>query len=182
MFERFTDRAHRVIVLAQEEARAAGRNEAGAEYILLGIIKEGEGVGGLVLAGLGVTYDGVRGQLPVPGTAVSPKPLRFGSDVKRVTEHSLRESLYLGHPYIGTEHLLLALTRSENAALDILVKLGHSGMAVRAAVLEKLGAYEKPPPVAVVSRAGAQWPPSEFSLLTEIRDILLRIEKKLDGG
>lgn len=115
MFERFTDRARRVIVLAQEEARDLRHNYIGPEHILLGICREGEGVGALTLQSLDLTLAGVRKHVESvvpPGESESPDHhLPFSPAAKKVQEYALREALQLGHNYIGTEHILLALLR-----------------------------------------------------------------------
>ncbi|EPI48216.1 Clp amino terminal domain protein, partial [Gardnerella vaginalis JCP8151A] len=112
MFERFTDRARRVIVLAQEEARALQHNYIGTEHILLGLIREGEGIAAKALSAKGVDLDGTRKQVKeMIGTGtVSPNGhIPFTPHAKQVLELSLREALQLGHSYIGTEHILLGL-------------------------------------------------------------------------
>src|SRR5215210_7659636 len=104
MFERFTDRARRVVVLAQEEARMLNHNYIGTEHILLGLIHEGEGVAAKALESLGISLEGVRQQAPSGHIPFTPR-------AKKVLELSLREALQLGHNYIGTEHILLGLIR-----------------------------------------------------------------------
>src|ERR1700751_4091996 len=104
MFERFTDRARRVVVLAQEEARMLNHNYIGTEHILLGLIHEGEGVAAKALESLGIALEGGRQQAPSGHIPFTPR-------AKKVLELSLREALQLGHNYIGTEHILLGLIR-----------------------------------------------------------------------
>src|SRR5881394_3740067 len=104
MFERFTDRARRVVVLAQEEARMLNHNYIGTEHILLGLIHEGEGVAAKALESLGISLEGVGQQAPSGHIPFTPR-------AKKVLELSLREALQLGHNYIGTEHILLGLIR-----------------------------------------------------------------------
>ena len=114
MFERFTDRARRVLVLAQQEARVLGHNFLGTEHLLLGLIRETEGVAAMALAQLGIRLDDVRDRVKETvgpaGSAQTGSP-PFTPWAKRVLELSLREALQLGHNYIGTEHILLGLVR-----------------------------------------------------------------------
>ena len=112
MFERFTDRARRVVVLAQEEARALSAPTVAAVHFLLGALTEGEGVAALALGDLGVTLDAARGHAHrYPPSDLPGGRIWFDQSGKRVCELALRESLQLGHNYIGTEHLLLAIVR-----------------------------------------------------------------------
>ena len=128
MFERFTDRARRVVVLAQEEARLLNHNYIGTEHILLGLIHEGEGVAAKALESLGISLEGVRGQVEEligQGGSSPSGHIPFTPRAKKVLELSLREALQLGHNYIGTEHILLGLIREgEGVAAQVLVKLG----------------------------------------------------------
>jgi ATP-dependent Clp protease ATP-binding subunit ClpC len=114
VFERFTDRARRVLVLAQEEARLLNHSFIGTEHILLGLIHEGEGVAAKALESLGISLEAVREKVEetigMAGTAPSGSP-PFTPRAKKVLELSLREALQLGHSYIGTEHMLLGLVR-----------------------------------------------------------------------
>jgi ATP-dependent Clp protease ATP-binding subunit ClpC len=128
MFERFTDRARRVVILAQEEARMLNHNYVGTEHILLGLIHEGEGVGAKALESLGVSLEVVRQRVEeIIGKGLYPptqQPL-FTPRAKKVLELSLREALRSGHNYIGTEHILLGLIREgDGVAAQVLVKLG----------------------------------------------------------
>ena len=110
MFERFTDRARRVVVLAQEEARMLNHNYIGTEHILLGLIHEGEGVAAKALESLGISLEGVRQQVEEiigQGQQAPSGHIPFTPRAKKVLELSLREALQLGHNYIGTEHILL---------------------------------------------------------------------------
>ena len=128
MFERFTDRARRVVVLAQEEARLLNHNYIGTEHILLGLIHEGEGVAAKALESLGISLEKVRQQVEeIIGAGQSPPSghIPFTPRAKKVLELSLREALQLGHNYIGTEHILLGLIREgEGLAALILVQAG----------------------------------------------------------
>lgn len=142
MFERFTDRARRVIVLAQEAAKGLGHNYLGTEHILLGVIREGDGIGAQVLNEMGFTSEKALGKITeiVPaGDAVIKGPIPFTPRAKKAIEMALREALQLGHNYIGTEHLLLGLIREgETAASEILASEGIDIDIARKAILEKL--------------------------------------------
>ena len=146
MFERFTDRARRVIVLAQEEARGLKHNYLGTEHILLGLIKEGEGVAAKALEGLGITFDAVREQVVEiigEGQDHPSGHIPFTPRAKKVLEYAMREGLQLGHSYIGTEHLLLGLCREqEGVAAQVLVKLGADLPQVRQQVTQLLSGYQ----------------------------------------
>ena len=128
MFERFTDRARRVVVLAQEEARLLNHSYIGTEHILLGLIHEGEGVAAKALESLGISLEAVRSQVEEiigQGGSSPSGHIPFTPRAKKVLELSLREALQLGHNYIGTEHILLGLIREgEGVAAQVLVKLG----------------------------------------------------------
>src|SRR5262244_979809 len=140
MFERFTDRARRVVVLAQEEARMLNHNYIGTEHILLGLIHEGEGVAAKALESLGISLEAVRQQVEEiigQGQQAPSGHIPFTPRAKKVLELSLREALQLGHNYIGTEHILLGLIREgEGVAAQVLVKLGGSLGPVRDKVIE----------------------------------------------
>jgi hypothetical protein len=142
MFERFTDRARRVVVLAQEEARLLNHNHIGTEHILLGLIHEGEGVAYLALTDLGISLDAVRAQVEAEIGQGSEAPgghIPFTPRAKKVLELSLREALQLGHNYIGTEHILLGLIREgEGVAAQVLVGLGAGLDRVRGQVVQLL--------------------------------------------
>ncbi|MBM2621065.1 ATP-dependent Clp protease ATP-binding subunit [Actinoplanes sp. LDG1-06] len=121
MFERFTDRARRVVVLAQEEARTLNHNYIGTEHLLLGLIREGDGIAGQALHSAGVTLDGVRAQLEERAETSPAGHIPFTPRAKKVLELALREALQLGHNYIGTEHILLGLMREgEGTAMRVL--------------------------------------------------------------
>jgi ATP-dependent Clp protease ATP-binding subunit ClpC len=142
MFERFTDRARRVLVLAQEEARDLASPFIGTGHLLLGLIREHDGVAAQVLDTLGVTYESVRAKVeevtdanPTPSVAAPP----FTPRVKKVLEISLRESLQLGHSYVGTEHLLLGLVQEGNGVgAQILDALGADMTRVRTTVIDRI--------------------------------------------
>ncbi|MFK5635218.1 MULTISPECIES: ATP-dependent Clp protease ATP-binding subunit [unclassified Ornithinimicrobium] len=146
MFERFTDRARRVVVLAQEEARLLNHNYIGTEHLLLGLIHEGEGVAAKALESLDISLDAVRHQVQEiigQGQQSPTGHIPFTPRAKKVLELSLREGLQLGHNYIGTEHLLLGLIREgEGVAAQVLVKLGADLPRVRQQVIQLLSGYQ----------------------------------------
>jgi hypothetical protein len=148
MFERFTDRARRVLVLAEEEAKSLGHDFVGTEHILLGLIREGEGVAARALESLGARLDDVReavGKLSQPGSAQATRPRPFTPQAKKALEMSLREALKLGHNHIGTEHLLLGLSaEGEGVAARVLANLGVSVERARNTVLELLAGHGPP--------------------------------------
>ena len=147
MFERFTDRARRVVVLAQDEARGLKHNYIGTEHLLLGLISEGEGVAAKALETMDIKGEAVRasvieiigeGEKPVEGH------IPFTPRAKRVFELSLREALQLGHNYIGTEHLLLGLLKEgEGVAAQVLTKQGADLAQVRQTVIQMLSGYQR---------------------------------------
>jgi len=148
VFERFTDRARRVVVLAQEEARLLNHNYIGTEHILLGLIHEGEGVAAKALESLGISLEAVRSQVEEiigQGGSSPSGHIPFTPRAKKVLELSLREALQLGHNYIGTEHILLGLIREgEGVAAQVLVKLGADLSRVRQQVIQLLSGYSGP--------------------------------------
>ncbi len=152
MFERFTDRARRVVVLAQEEARMLNHNYIGTEHILLGLIHEGEGVAAKALEALGISLEAVRSQVEEiigQGQQAPSGHIPFTPRAKKVLELSLREALQLGHNYIGTEHILLGLIREgEGVAAQVLVKLGADLNRVRQQVIQLLSGYQGKEPAA----------------------------------
>ncbi|WP_449281405.1 ATP-dependent Clp protease ATP-binding subunit [Leucobacter sp.] len=160
MFERFTDRARRVVVLAQEEAKMLNHNYIGTEHILLGLIHEGEGVAAKALEQLEISLDAVRAQVTdIIGTGQQPPSghIPFTPRAKKVLELSLREALQLGHNYIGTEHILLGLIREgEGVAAQVLVKLGADLNRVRQTVIQLLSGYQAGKENATVGAAEPQ--------------------------
>ena len=146
MFERFTDRARRVVVLAQEEARLLNHSYIGTEHILLGLIHEGEGVAAKALESLSISLEAVRSQVEEiigQGGSSPSGHIPFTPRAKKVLELSLREALQLGHNYIGTEHILLGLIREgEGVAAQVLVKLGADLSRVRQQVIQLLSGYQ----------------------------------------
>jgi ATP-dependent Clp protease ATP-binding subunit ClpA len=145
MFERFTDRARRVVVLAQEEARLLNHDYVGTEHLLLGMIAEGQGVAATALESLGIRLEAVRAQVEEvigQGQQAPSGHIPFTPRAKTVLELSLREAKQLGHDYIGTEHLLLGLVREgEGVAAQVLVKLGADLSRVRQQVIQLLSGY-----------------------------------------
>jgi ATP-dependent Clp protease ATP-binding subunit ClpC len=158
MFERFTDRARRVVVLAQEEARMLNHNYIGTEHILLGLIHEGEGVAAKALESLGISLEAVRQQVEEiigQGQQAPSGHIPFTPRAKKVLELSLREALQLGHNYIGTEHILLGLIREgEGVAAQVLVKLGADLNRVRQQVIQLLSGYQGKEPAAAGPQEG----------------------------
>jgi ATP-dependent Clp protease ATP-binding subunit ClpC len=146
MFEKFTDKARRVVVLAQEEAKLLNHNYIGTEHILLGLIHEGEGVAAKALESLGINLDSVRDQVQEiigQGQQAPSGHIPFTPRAKKVLELSLREALQLGHSYIGTEHLLLGLIREgEGVAAQVLTRLGADTNRVRQQVIQLLSGFQ----------------------------------------
>jgi ATP-dependent Clp protease ATP-binding subunit ClpC len=184
MFERFTDRARRVVVLAQEEARMLNHNYIGTEHILLGLIHEGEGVAAKALESLGISLEGVRAQVEEiigQGQQAPSGHIPFTPRAKKVLELSLREALQLGHNYIGTEHILLGLIREgEGVAAQVLVKLGADLNRVRQSVIQLLSGYQGKE--AVASGGPAEGTPSTSLVLDQFGRNLTQAarEGKLD--
>jgi ATP-dependent Clp protease ATP-binding subunit ClpC len=143
MFERFTDRARRVLVLAQEEARLLNHNFIGTEHILLGLLCEGDGVAARALATLGISLEAAQEKVaeivgPVAASSMTGSP-PFTPRAKKVLELSLREALQMGHNYIGTEHMLLGLIREgEGVAVQVMVSLNAEPSRVRQEVIRSL--------------------------------------------
>jgi ATP-dependent Clp protease ATP-binding subunit ClpC len=184
MFERFTDRARRVVVLAQEEARMLNHNYIGTEHILLGLIHEGEGVAAKALESMGISLEGVRAQVEEiigQGQQAPSGHIPFTPRAKKVLELSLREALQLGHNYIGTEHILLGLIREgEGVAAQVLVKLGADLNRVRQQVIQLLSGYQGKETVA--SNGPAEGTPSTSLVLDQFGRNLTQAarEGKLD--
>jgi ATP-dependent Clp protease ATP-binding subunit ClpA len=161
MFERFTDRARRVVVLAQEEARMFNHNYVGTEHILVGLIREDGGVAGKGLESLGISVDAVRQQIGETvgrGEQAPSGHVPFTPRAKKVLELSLREALQLGHDYIGTEHILLGLLREgDGVAVRVLVMLGADLNQVRQQVIQRLPGFQgegEPASIRSVQRPG----------------------------
>jgi ATP-dependent Clp protease ATP-binding subunit ClpA len=172
VFERFTDRARRVVVLAQEEARLLDHNYIGTEHLLLGLIHEGKGIAAKALESLGISLEAVRAQVEEiigQGQSAPVGHIPFTPRAKKVFELSLREALQLGHNYIGTEHILLGLIREgEGVAAQVLVKLGADLARVRQQVVQLLYSYvggEAP-----VEQAGARARLVRMTVPEELRE------------
>jgi ATP-dependent Clp protease ATP-binding subunit ClpC len=186
MFERFTDRARRVVVLAQEEARMLNHNYIGTEHILLGLIHEGEGVAAKALESLGISLEGVRQQVEEiigQGQQAPSGHIPFTPRAKKVLELSLREALQLGHNYIGTEHILLGLIREgEGVAAQVLVKLGADLNRVRQQVIQLLSGYQGKEPAAAGAGPAGEAAPSTSLVLDQFGRNLTQAarEGKLD--
>jgi ATP-dependent Clp protease ATP-binding subunit ClpC len=187
MFERFTDRARRVVVLAQEEARMLNHNYIGTEHLLLGLIHEGQGVAARALESLGVSLEAVRAQVEQiigQGQEAPSGHIPFTPRAKKVLELSLRESRQLGHDYIGTEHLLLGLLREgEGVAAQVLVRLGADLNRVREQVIEMLHGHRGEE--AAGSAAGgrdAGLPPRIAANLEAIGSRLSAVEQRTGTG
>ncbi len=189
MFERFTDRARRVVVLAQEEARLLGHNFIGTEHILLGLIHEGEGVAATALESLGIGLEAVRERVTEivgVGTKAQAGHIPFTPRAKKVLELSLREALQLGHNYIGTEHILLGLIREgEGVAAQVLVSMGADLNRVRLQVITLVhpsaGAQAGPPGEEARLAGPLPAAPSrrELVLMSGIRQRMSALEARL---
>jgi ATP-dependent Clp protease ATP-binding subunit ClpC len=143
MFERFTNSARRVVVLSHGEARSLKHGHIGPHHLLLGVLTAEDATGGAILAALGVEPEGVRRQVLAKygqGETETSGHIPFSADGKKVLEYSLRESLELGHNYIGTEHLVLGLISDPSGDTgEVLTALGVRPDAVRKAVMDRLG-------------------------------------------
>ena len=186
MFERFTDRARRVLVLAQEEARLLNHSFIGTEHILLGLIHEGEGLAAKALESLGISLEAVREKVEETigpaGSAPTGSP-PFTPRAKKVLELSLREALQLGHNYIGTEHMLLGLVREgEGVAAQVLVSLGADLPRVRQQVIQLLSGYQGREGAATAPGASSSDSPAGSPLLDQFGRNLTQLarEHKLD--
>jgi hypothetical protein len=187
MFERFTDRARRVVVLAQEEARMLHHNYIGTEHILLGLIHEGEGVAAKALESLGISLDAVRQQVEEiigQGQQAPSGHIPFTPRAKKVLELTRREAEQLGHNYIGTEHILLGLIREGNGvAAQVLVMLGADLNRVRLTVIQLLHGHPAREPVPTRSAAQElRLPPGLQARLDEVEQRLAAIEQRLGTG
>jgi ATP-dependent Clp protease ATP-binding subunit ClpA len=166
MFERFTDRARRVVVLAQEEARMMSHNYIGTEHLLLGLAAEDDGVGRKVLDQVGVTLASVRAEIEriIGRGRVDNVPeghIPFTPRAKKTLELALRESVALGHNYIGTEHILLGLLREgEGVAAQILVRSTEGLGAVRSAVITMLAGYGPGKTAPAPTGSPSRWTPA----------------------
>jgi ATP-dependent Clp protease ATP-binding subunit ClpC len=197
MFERFTDRARRVVVLAQEEARLLNHDYLGTEHLLLGLIHEAQGVAARALESLGISLEAVRAQVEEiigQGQSAPAAHIPFTPRAKKVLELSLRESEHLDHDHIGTEHILLGLVREgEGVAAQVLVKLGADLSRVRQQVIQLLSLE---PAEAVDEDLGSELVDADEDLESEIveenrnlraevrrlRELLRRHGIEPDGG
>jgi ATP-dependent Clp protease ATP-binding subunit ClpC len=187
MFERFTDRARRVVVLAQEEARMLNHNYIGTEHLLLGLIHEGQGVAATALESLGVSLEAVRAQVEEiigQGQEAPSGHIPFTPRAKKVLELSLRESRQLGHDYIGTEHILLGLLREgEGVASQVLVRLGADLNRVRQQVIELLHGHRGEEPAGSAAGGRERRPPPEIAdRLDAIGSRLSAVEQRTGTG
>jgi ATP-dependent Clp protease ATP-binding subunit ClpA len=185
MFERFTDRARRVVVLAQEEARMLNHNYIGTEHILLGLIHEGEGVAAKALVSLGISLDAVRQQVEEiigQGQQAPSGHIPFTPRAKKVLELSRREAEQLGHNYIGTEHILLGLIREgDGVGAQVLVTLGADLNRVRQQVIQLLHGHPAEEPVPARS-AGQNLRPAVQTRLEAFERRLVAIEQRIGTG
>jgi ATP-dependent Clp protease ATP-binding subunit ClpC len=202
MFERFTDRARRVVVIAQEEARRLDHNYIGTEHLLLGLIREGQGVASRALTAMDISLDEARREVEGVigrGDQAQSGHIPFTPRAKKVLELSLREAQHLGHNYIGTEHILLGLVREgEGVAAQVLVKLGADLNRVRQQVVGLLqghrgeGAGSEPGPVPAgihafepAEHAEAGQPPAGAGAVrAQLGEVLARLDEvmaRLDG-
>jgi ATP-dependent Clp protease ATP-binding subunit ClpC len=180
MFERFTDRARRATVLAKGQAHTLSHNWIGDQHLLLGLLEEGEGVAGLVLDGYGLTVEDLRTECGPPDTdkRVAGQVFPFNCDAKKTIEVSNREALLLGHNYIGTEHLLLALVRNASeTTTNCFASRGISLADVRLKVIQRLSGYE-PKPVAASAPLNAVHESVRASY-RHITDLLLHEEAQI---
>jgi ATP-dependent Clp protease ATP-binding subunit ClpA len=173
MFQQFTDRARRVVVLAQEEARLLNHDYVGTEHLLLGLAHEGQGVAAKALESLGIRLEALRSQVEEAigrGQRAPSGHLSFTPRAKKVLELSLRESQQLGHNYLGTEHLLLGLVREgEGVAAQVLVKLGADLSRVRQQVIQLLGGSAGGPEEAAGTRPVPDEPGEVEEQLAQVR-------------
>ncbi len=188
MFERFTDRARRVVVLAQEEARMLNHDYIGTEHLLLGLIHEGEGVAATALTELGISLEAVRQQVEEiigKGKRASTRGhIPFTPRAKKTLELSLRESMQLGHNHIGTEHILLGLLREgEGVAAQVLQRLGADFDRVRQQVIELVSGREGDEEFDVFAAATEGGESTTYNeviiLLRDIARRVRRIEQRL---
>jgi len=187
MFERFTDRARRVVVLAQDEARMLNHNYIGTEHILLGLIHEGEGVAAKALESLGISLEAVRQQVEEiigQGQQAPSGHIPFTPRAKKVLELTSREASQLGHNYIGTEHILLGLIREgEGVAAQVLVKLGADLNRVRQQVIQLLHGYQEKEPAAAPGGPRRGRAPSDvLARVTAVESRMSVIERRVGSG
>jgi ATP-dependent Clp protease ATP-binding subunit ClpC len=182
VFERFTDRARRVVVLAQEEARLLDHNYIGTEHILLGLLREADGVAARALESMGISLEVVRAQVEEiigRGASAPAGHIPFTPRAKKVLELTLREALQLGHDYLGTEHILLGLVREgEGVAAQVLIKLGAELRAVRRRVVQLVAGM---PPSGEQEQAGpAPVLPPDITLITSLSTENAQLRQEVD--
>ena len=191
VFERFTERARRVMVLAQEEARALKHDHIGTEHILLGLLRQEEGLAARVLESLGLTVERVRGQvvrIVGSGADVTSGQIPFAPRTKTVLEHALREALSLQHDYVNTEDILLGLVReNEGVAARIMLDFDATPEKVRREVGRMAGqrGARRPIPLARVIRTDPPRPPLDWrraSMLWRPEGLELRVPLHLNEG
>ena len=186
MFERFTDRARAVVVLAQEESRLLGHNYIGTEHLLLGLLAEREGVAARALESLGVTLEAAREQVREiigPGSEAPRGHIPFTPRAKKILELSLREALRLGSEVISTEHLLLGLIdEGDGVGAQVLERLGAHSTEVRETVTGLAGAQpESAEPEAGVVRSSGRNMRIRIEALAEVKDLLTSIDRRLSA-
>jgi ATP-dependent Clp protease ATP-binding subunit ClpA len=183
MFERFTDRARRVVVLAQEEARLLNHNYIGTEHLLLGLAHERQGVAAKALESLGIRLEALRAQVEEiigQGQRAPTGHIPFTPRAKKVLELSLHEAKQLGHNYIGTEHLLLGLLREgEGVAAQVLVKLGADVSRVRQQVIQLLSGHADVPEAAAGTRLVNMTVPED---LREAEERLAQVRRQKEAA
>jgi ATP-dependent Clp protease ATP-binding subunit ClpC len=185
MFERFTDRARQVVVLAQAEARIHNHDYIGTEHLLLALVNEGEGVAAKALAALGITQEAVRqeaGEIIADGQTPPTGRIPFTPQAKKAMQLALRETMHLGHSYIGTEHILLGLIRlGEGPATQVLVRLGVDPNRVRQQVIQVLHGHqgEDQPRPLTARRPGTADRGKKRALLSELFDRFDAMESRL---
>jgi ATP-dependent Clp protease ATP-binding subunit ClpA len=187
MFERFTERARQVVVLAQEEARDMAHSHIGTEHILLGLLREEGGLAGRVLSSLEVNLEAVRAEVVrlVPGgNEQMAGQIPFTPRAKQVLELALREALSLGHNYIGTEHILLALVRENGGILPTLLTERVEPQAIRDAAHKQLGVIAHQRRQSVIAAEREIWRQTEAATAkdVEIAGELTAVIKRLGGN
>jgi ATP-dependent Clp protease ATP-binding subunit ClpA len=193
MFERYTERARRVVVLAQQEARLLDQSGIGTEHILLGLIHETEGLAAQALESMGVSLEAARQrveEITGPGCGAPPGHIPYTPQAKKVLELSLREALHLGHNNIGTEHILLGLIRSgEGVAAQVLAALGADKNLLRQRVIRLLqqggqepGTGHPGPRTGLFQRTDGGLPPEVRSQVESMAARLSPIERRVGTG
>jgi ATP-dependent Clp protease ATP-binding subunit ClpC len=185
VFERFTERARQVVVLAQDEALALRHNYIGTEHILLGLLREEEGLAARVLESLQITVEEVRGavrQVVGEGDEVTGGQIPFTPRAKRVLELSLKEAMSLGHNYIGTEHILLGLAReNQGVAARILLDFGADQHRIRDAIIRMLGEPTDDELARIRARKDAAIDAGQFERAAQLRDQERRLVRNRAG-